>query len=405
MDKNLRNTMERHAHTMDDSRLDLLAVMAQGERRVRRRRWTAGIAVAAVAGAVAFAAPLGWNALGGEGADDSQALVAGQETAGIVWASGSTIHAGDTSVDVGHEVHAFVATTGGYVFVDPDGAVWSWDGNEVRREGATHVTDYETQLLVSDGATAAWLDARAEKYVAVELAADGTEVWEVPADVPPINRPARNNDDETSVNEKEATPGRGGFEEVESGVRALVDGDLVAVDARGIIRIDLGSGEVQTISVDPLSMEINDGEGDQLLVTTYEDGSRREATYLTDDVADLGKPLPVRGGDISPGGAWVMSENSARSSDDFTVVDVATGETREPAAKERYDFFTGFAWTDGDHYVAIGMDQRKGRGADEADEEWTIEFLECAVGGTCEKAPQELSSDGFQLPIGLHIGS
>jgi hypothetical protein len=371
----LKDLMHHRADGLEEFRPDLDAIVAAGDRRVRRRRVVVGSAGAAALLTAAIAVPVGLQLRDGGG--DGRADVTAGETRSLTWADGSTIHVGDETIDVGHEIHAFVATTEGYLIADPAGSVWSWVDGEATKVGELS-TDAEVTdpLLVADGARAGWVEADRDRpyFMVLDQSESGGGILEVPA---------QNLDG----------PG--------PQLWAIDDDVAYARDGSEQVRIDLVNGSRTPLAQDAPRLEVHDVENGLMLVTRP-DGDDEEITTLTRDLSLPGTQVGVRRGDLSPSGRHVMSENSAENSDDFTLIELATGEPRNPDAKGDYGFFLGYAWTDDDTYSAFGI---TGIGeADSSEESMVIDLLTCHVStATCEVSDEHPRWDDFQLPVGQHI--
>ncbi len=140
--------------------LDLDRVVADGNRRIRRRR---GLVVAATAAVVAGAVAIAWS------------VVRVERSAGPVgtpfrdarptYSAGSTIHYGNTVVEVGHQITALIQTDTGFVFTTPSAEVFLADGKHVRRIGTT-----AGRLVADDsGPYVGWTDS--DSYVVYDTAA------------------------------------------------------------------------------------------------------------------------------------------------------------------------------------------------------------------------------------------
>ncbi len=398
----LKQIMDEHADRLEDGGPDLGAILNDGRARARRRRagvGAAGLVVAATAAAIVV--PM---LVGGAQGDRQGTEVAGSSVPAMSWAEGSTIHAAGETVDVGHEIHAYVATDRGYAVVDPDGVVWSWTSGETSRVG--QVRDLWDRVLVADGDHVAWLDVSTDEPKFVVLDQGTGDRVAVAAEVPDVMKTGAARADDG--NEQVA-----GLDDayVEVGVAALDERLLWVSDTRGVLAVDFLDPHlaVEVFAARSEGYVVDDAESGRVLLSRSEteDASADfgDETVVSPIRLDPSAPLPVRGGDLAPGARHVMSENSASSSDDFTLVDLERDAKIEVDANSEYDFFTGFAWIDADSFVAVGMDET---GND--DEEWTAELLTCVVStATCEvwaggPGSFDETTVGFQLPIGEHIG-
>jgi hypothetical protein len=156
----LKSLLVQQAATVAFKPPDLDAIARGHHRRVRRRRAAmvlAAVAVAVVAGVAVV--QLGPNGPAGRGPD----VAAGPWPAGAAsWALGSTIHVGDDTVDVGHDVRAYVRTSVGFVTIDSAGNVYSVTARAVTRIGraliyASAGTDQPGLVADPGGTLAGWI--------------------------------------------------------------------------------------------------------------------------------------------------------------------------------------------------------------------------------------------------------
>lgn len=360
----LKDLMHDRADNLGAPALEVDAMVRDGNRRVSRRRtmMTGGVAAAAVAAALVLPAvlpervPQGSDVAAGPGASAS-------------YATGSVVHLGSQSIDVGREIHAFVATTDGIVFTDVDGAVWASNGDEPRQIGTT-LAKYER--LVADGEWAAWLD----------IARPGGPAFAVHS----IDR------DETRYLDTTTAP------DVDNGplVRAI-DGDILWFDDGGVTKAwHFGTTDA------PTAPETGDAEVE---VADVEDGLiaywSRSATNGGEDKSEefrIGRSLtegvtlpgyPGNNTDLSPDGRWALVEDSDRG----VLYDVATG-TEQPWDHAGYAYLVGYEWTGPDTFSALGLKN--------VDETTPADLLTCtASAGTCVVSTAEAGTTGsLQLPIG-----
>ena len=365
----LKDLMHDRAERMTQPVLDLEAIARDGERRIRRRRVVGGATGIVAVVALGALLPI---VIDRDGGDDKD-RIAVTESALLTWAAGDVIHAGSQTHEIGHDIHAFVSTADGYVVVDPDGAVWSWTGGAAERAGKA-LTDSSgsSVVLVADGAWAGWVDSDTHEYVFLDQAT-GTF----------LRTPA--------------APGTG-----RKHLRLFaIDGTTAYVrDLRGMATIDLVSGTVSVIGPLEVSSEIDDVEGGLILHSLVKNDN--DVTVASRDLGADGPALGVRGGDLSPGGRYVMSENSATESDTFTLLQLADGKELTPAVARDYDFFLGYAWSDDNTYSAFGIQGIGGQHQSDLE----IDLLKCRVDTrSCEVAddsPRDISD--FEIPVGMHIG-
>lgn len=366
----LKDLMHDRADRLAPPALDLEAIARDGERRVRRRRVVGGVSALAAVVTLGALAPAVFD-----GGDD-QDRVAVSEAAPVTWARGQVIHAGERSYAMGHDVHAFVATQDGYVLTDPDGAVWSWTDGSAQRVGSTITDSFGSSAeLVSDGVWAGWIGPEADEYVFLNQETGSTR--RVPASAGRLDHPL-------------------------SKPRVFaIDGTTAYVrDMRGMVTIDLTSGDAAVIGPLESGLEIDDVEGGLILHSSTRDD--HDVTVAGRDLEANGPGLGVRGGDLSPGGRYVMSEDSATEGDTFTLLQLPDGQDLTPAVAGDYDFFLGYAWSDDNTYTAFGM-----RGIGSTESALTIDLLTCEVDTrSCVVSGDHPESiRGFEVPVGMHIGA
>jgi len=374
----LKDLMHDRADGLEPPVLDLEAITRNGDRRVRRRRGVAGVVgLVAVIGLDAATPQLLDLRDEGERGD-----VAVGEARPLTWSSGSVIHAGTKTVDVGHPIRAFVETGDGYVFSDPDGNIWSWTGSAAEKVGSIPLSSPQVELygpdLAADGRVAAWLDETSPR---VRFS------WF---------------DQSTGATGSYTAPAAASVEGKGPQVFSVADGTAYVFDGARTVALDLATAEGAPRTLSDSRLEIHDAVAGRYLVT-HLDAEDQEHTTLTQDPAQPGQALGVRGGDLSPSGRYVMSENSATQSDTFTLIEVDTGKNLTPAITEDYGFFLGYTWTDDDTYTAFGM-RGIGQGT-ELENDVEVDLLVCeVVDATCTKAENGPDGLAFQIPVGQNIG-
>jgi hypothetical protein len=360
MTEKLKDLMHEQASSVDFDLPDLDTLVRDGDRRLRTRRLGvvgAGLAAAAVATAVTLAAVGGGT--GSRAVDPAQQAPA---TAEVTWVTGSVLHVGTRTVDLGHEVRAYVRTGDGIVFADPRGRVHSWtDGAEVSAVGRTSA---RRPHLVSDDETgqAAWVDVSdGDKTLAV-LDRDGV-------------RTVR--DDENL-----------------SRVYALDAGTAYLLDDRGALSLDLASGRTTVLDPDATGDdEILDAEDGRIAFNTPGEGGTEIGAR-----PGTGVQLPEgygSSGRFSPDARWFSLD-----ADEPMIYDARTGE------RLRFDvgrgFATGYEWLDNSTIAMLA--------ASEPDTAAQAELLTCQVPeATCETVESQLGTfdelveHGFALPVGRAI--
>jgi hypothetical protein len=157
MTKTLKDMMQARAEAVPDPQLDVDAAVRAGRRRVRWHRVVAAAVACAALAAVALVVPM----LPFVGGDDSPAFSDGLGERQISYASGSTIHYGDKSIDVSpHEVATYVLTDDGFVYTTEDGAVYFTDGGDSKQIG--HAGGNNTLVADDTGSYVGWADTSAD---------------------------------------------------------------------------------------------------------------------------------------------------------------------------------------------------------------------------------------------------
>ncbi len=159
MTTDLHDLMSERAERLDPPALDASAIMAAGDRRVRRRRWTGGAGAAVLCVAAALAAPA---VLGGSGTDGLVAERPADREDPVAWVSGSVLHTSPDGPEVelgrGSRSRSSRADSG-FVFSDADGHVHVVldDRDLVLPVGRMETPD--VAHFESDGDVVAWVDA------------------------------------------------------------------------------------------------------------------------------------------------------------------------------------------------------------------------------------------------------
>ena len=368
----LKQTMDERADRLGGVPVDLDAITREGDRRVRRRR-SAAACVAGVLAVTAIMIPFVVHRGTGAAPDDRDKVAVGTAPR-LSYAVGSVIHHDGRTTDVGHRVRAFVATGKGFVSVDPKGVVWSTVGSETTRVGENATGS--GRVLVADDAWVGW----------VERPGDSAPTFVF------LNQVT---DESMTISESDEE----GADHRQWAVRAI-DGDTAYYQTSlGTFSQPLvGRHRATGLSTDD-KVTIDDVE-DGVILFEVEGAQGRVHTYAGTDLSDRDAPLKNDGGDLSPGGTSVMSENSATRSDDFTLRTLDGGADAAPKQEENYGFFLGYAWVDDDAYTAFGIASVADEGA------MTIDLLTCsAAERRCTVAVRDLDWKGIQFPIGEHIGS
>lgn len=370
MTEKLKNLLHDRASAVDFAVPDVDALTRAGDRRRRRR--SAAVAAGGLAVLVAVGGAVLVPQLVGGDASPQPAASAPTPPA-LSWVSGRTLYAPDLAggqVDLGHDVRAYVRTSTGFVFADPDGAVWSWVDGKETRVGSTDARDPH---LASDpsGALAGWLDTGSGNpaYVVLDQGTGDTTTYD--------SKPAGAGD--------AAGPGSSPYFYAIDGTTAYWR------DSRGAVATDLTSGDATV--VDPSS-------GSDVDIAAVKDGliafDSEKGTTVGTTPSDA---VLLRGsfggpGAFSPDGSWFTED-----ADVPKVWDVATG--KKVSLDLQYNFASGYGWLDDHTLLLLGQDGWQDK----------VELLSCTVpAGTCHTvAPglgsfNELNRDGFALPVGSRMG-
>lgn len=163
MTAQLRDLLEERADAVGFRPPDLAEIVAEADRRVRRRRLRT-----LTAAAVATVAVGGGAVVAGAIRHPDEVVTGGGLADAVTWSRGSTIHVGPDDIDVGFLIHGFLRTSSGFVLMDGQQSVWS-----VTDAGQTRVGKVGGQeRLVADrnGTLAAWIDPADELVVFDQLA-------------------------------------------------------------------------------------------------------------------------------------------------------------------------------------------------------------------------------------------
>jgi len=370
MTEKLKDLLHDRAASVDFAVPDIDSLTRAGDRRRRRR------AAAVVAGSVAVLAVVGSavalpRLVGDGGAPEPTGSTAG--TPALSWVMGQTLHAPDMAggqVDLGHDVRAYVRTSAGFVFADPDGTVWSWTDGAATRVGSTDARDPH---LVSDteGSLAGWLDTDGghPAYVVLDQATGDTTTY----------------DDQPAGTSDAAGPGSSPY-------FYAIDGHTAYWrDARGAVATDLGTGEATV--VDPRA----NGDVD---ISAVEDGL---IAFTGDRGTTIGTtPENAKELRYSFGGAGAFSPDARWFTEDADEPKVYDAESGDKVKLDlQYNFAAGYGWLDDHTLLLIGQDGWRDK----------VELLTCTLpAGTCETVAPDLGTfdqldrNGFALPVGSPTG-
>lgn len=368
MTEKLRDLLHDRAADVDFPVPDLDVLVRAGERRARlRRAFVIGGSLAALAVAAAVvAAPLGTDDAATDPADGraADALPVGV----VSWVTGSVLHAGDMSADLGETIRAFVQTAMGYVVVDSEGHVTS-----VVEGSATEIgtVDSENPRLVADNDSTlvGWVDATDARPTFVVYDQDTTDI-------------VLEDDSGTEAGMSNLA------DDSDPAYFYAIDGATAYWrDQRGAVAVGIGSGEISVIDPDARNgfdlIDVQDGVlafyGDQ----GVEVGSSRGTARLLPQVMESS-------GVLSPGATmYAPDAEEAR-------VDGVDGTSLPLAVPAEYFFSTVYEWTDDATVRVIALES----------EEASADILSCVVAsGACELLVDGAGTEGeLQLPVGEDLG-
>lgn len=364
----LRDLMHTRADSLHAPDLDVAAMVRAGDRTVRRRRTAVVGGLAALTVAAAVALP---SLLPSDRARESTTVAGALAAHDPVWAVGSTLHVGGSTIDAGAPVVALIASSAGVAYTDAEGGVWSvTDAGAPARVGA--VVRAADARLVADGSLVAWVeldDAGVPVYAVLDQAT-GTGVT------------------------RDSLAARAGMG-LAIGARdaavvfAVDDGEVYLRDSRGLVAWDPATGGQRELG-DAVALKVDDVEDGQLAqaMAAADDGGR---IHQVGPALGRGEPLPIRAIiDLSPDARHLIGEDAA---DRAVVVDTATGESRVPTV-EGYASVAGYAWVDADTFVALGLG-----------DDWSstpVDLLTCDLGAACAVAVEDAGTldGGLVVPFG-----
>ncbi|WP_181310753.1 hypothetical protein [Nocardioides campestrisoli] len=376
MTTDLHDLMSERAERLDPPTLDASAIMAAGDRRVRRRRWTGGAGAAVLCVAAALAAPA---VLGGSGTDGLVAERPADSEDPVAWVSGSVLHTSPDGptvdlAELGREPISLVQADSGFVFSEADGSVHAVIDDEVVEVGTLQVP--ESPRFESDGDVVAWVDAGEGEpaYAALDLS-KGAGVVSLPV------RRGYGTPLERELGMTEAV--------------AAVDGDTV------YLRAPNGARVWRPFAADDQVVSLPVADGTRVVLEDVQNGvfhyhraggtpAAKEEAYVVGPDLSTGVEVESWEGILSPDGRYLVSEMN----DENVVSDTATG-ARLPFDLGEYSFLAGYRWLDDDTYAALAMKDVSGD---------RVDLLRCEVTtGSCEPVVTGLDLLGdsrLVIPIG-----
>lgn len=165
MSESLKAMLDEQAASVAFAAPDLDVIARTSRRRIRRRRAVTLCACAVVVALVVVSAVQLFRPAGRppEAADPGLSSL-------VTWAVGSTIHDGTETIDVGHQIRAYVRTSVGFVTLDEADDIYSVTSRGVTRIGHAAIprrSDSDQVRLVSDprGSLAGWVGGDASGLV------------------------------------------------------------------------------------------------------------------------------------------------------------------------------------------------------------------------------------------------
>lgn len=358
----LTELMHDKADSVGAPDLDVLAMVREGNRRVgRRRNAVLGAGVAAVVVAAIAVPTMVVN--GRDTARDVQptSIFATPQPA---FATGSTVHVGDRSFDVGRRVQALYVTTAGIVFADDAGTVFATDGTARPEEIGN--ADLSHGSLVGDGSRAGWIEQQ-----------DGR---------PPVFTVWDQTTGKRQTLEFD-TAGEGATE-YDASLFAIDGDDVYLRDARGMIRWDVESGDLTGLGR-PQGAEISDVKSGVIAHTLPRD-PENPVEFEVFAGTDFGGGTPldlVQPSTLNPSGTMLLGQLY----DEIAVVADTSDGSITPLDTPAYDQLNPYSWLDDDTFAAVGLklDTDSPR----------RDILACDIDGACTAVGTDLP-ESFVLSVG-----
>ena len=374
MSELLKDVMNQQATEAGEPEVDLAAIIATGDRRIRRRRVAVGVVATAavVAAAVAGPAVIDHDALSRH---RTPPATGGFETRKPTYAIGSTIYYGNDAIEVSpHTVTALVQTDDGFVFTSPKGDhqdVYWTDATTTRRIGETSAADTPGTVLAADdsGPYAAWVDTGGTP--APEFVVYDTSTGKEVARTSEGNKPVADQADEFDLP-----------------VVHAIDGDTAYWhSSAGTVADDVKSGKQQLIKPHTSPSYLFDVSAGVFAHASFDD----LATVVSRDIAatkpfvpGIGEPL------LSPTAAYVAT--TPQQSTSIWDVNLGTDVTPKPL---RFETALLTQWVSPDSYVAVAsQDSNLYTGP--------VALVECSVAdGSCSSVNADIGRfDQLAFPVG-----
>lgn len=368
MSELLKDVMNERADAAERPHLDLEAIVATGDSRIRRHRMAGAFAGTAAVVTIAVTAATLIDTDRSPGTTQPAASVGAFEQRTTTYSAGSVIHYGDQLIDVApHSISSFVQTDDGFAFTDADGAVFTADGSSVERVGATN-QPYGTLLAAGDdGSYVTWMDADASAFKVYDMAAR-REVASVPQPPQP--------------------PRAGEFEQL--AVLALDGSTAYWHTADGVVGYDIEARQSTVVKVGASTLWLADVADGVLARSSFDD----QSITVSADPDAKGPTVPgYNHAMLSPDARYVATDPQ----DSEQVFVSADGREVTPVA-EGYSFTAVVQWIDNDSYVALGIP--RGNAEDEP-----FDLLTCSIpAGSCSPDRESVGVLGkVQLPVGADL--
>jgi hypothetical protein len=373
----LKDLLKTRAHDARAPHVDLNAVIAHGNRRIRRRRVTSGLAASVAIAAIALTAPTVVDGVTGGGDDHNSTQEVAQSgafsTRVPTYSFGSRIHYGDDVLNLSpYEVAAFVQTDDGFVVVTEQDQVVFSDGVSTEQIGTTDLP-YGRLLAADDsGSYVAWVDTAASpvpQFVVYDTAAGEEAV-------------------RTAEGNVAITDDTGEFD---LPTVLAIDGPMSYWhNSEGVVAWDIATGTGSLIKPGANSRWLSDVAAGQLAHSTVNDQSIVVNANPTADNPSFDGSHAV----LSPDAHFVYTDDT----DVARVFDVETGKDVTPTHRG-YPFIAVTQWINGTTFAALGLS-----GAAETS---PLDLLECSVSTReCSTAALGVGTVGHvQFPIGETISN
>lgn len=379
MTRLLSDMLRERAASAPGPQVDLDAIIGDGDRRVRGRRLTTGLAAAAVAAVVAgssFVLP-GLVAGGPDAPVAGAASPFAERRAG--YALDGVIHWGNDSFPVGMPVTSYVQTDDGFVLTTRKGDVFLFDGTDSQRIGFSS----NHRLRADDtGSLVAWVDR-----------ADDGRTQYVVYDSESMTELARVDDTAAGPSREPSDQGAEVF--------AVDGGSAYWRTARGLVRYDVASGDLTVLASHEPPADPSEKEPVAYAIEDVADG---RIAYLVDagqgasmkvaDEIDLSAPTLANASNavLSPDGRYLGVEED----DNLAVYDTTTGGDVTPALPG-YPFAVVTGWVDDDTATVFAI-------KDLDAQPYAFDMLTCDVpAGVCDVVTQgDVATDpeSFVVPVG-----